>query len=550
MSLGRVTLLYALVTICLAYPLSVAPAGHVLSASPDTNLFLWTLSWDVHAFLRQPLDVFDANIYYPARLTLAYSENLIGSAMLAAPVLWITDNPVLAMNVVALLASVLCGLGTYVLARQVGVSAAGATLSGLVFAFSPPRFLRLDQLHLATMQWIPFGLAAFHAYFENGRPAALRLTALCVTLEALSSGHGAAFMTLSLAGLVVFEAARGTPLTISRRVRDLGWTGVLLLAPAALVLIPYQRVQAEAGLKRSLENWAISWPSFLASPSHVQQFVLAHAGGARVNEQAGAYLFPGFVPLLLAAVAVWPIGLGRMTERLSRSGGALLFYALLTLVSFWLSAGPPVGIWPLVYWMPVLNFIRVPSRFTILTVLGLAVLSGIGFDRVSTRFASARRAWLSAVLAVLLVVEFAAVPFELEPYRVEIPPIDRWLNTQPKPFAIAEVPLADPQRLGSWERRHTTYMLHAMAHWQKTVEGYSGSRPAEHERLYLQLTTFPDEESVQALKALGVTYVVVHTDLYEAGEWPRVEERIARLNMSLKLEHVEGDGRVYSLVGR
>ena len=548
MSVGRVTLFYVLVTLCLAYPLSVGPAGHVLSASPDTNLFLWTLSWDAHAFVRQPFTLFDANIYYPARLTLAYSENLIGSAMLAAPVLWVTDNPVLAMNVVALLASVLCGLGTYMLARQVGVSAAGATLSGLVFAFSPPRFLRLDQLHLATMQWIPFGLAALHAYFDKGRAPALRLAAACFTLQALSSGHGAVFMTLSLAGLVAFEMSRGAPVALGRRARDLGWAGALLLAPAAIVLVPYQRVQAEVGLRRSLENWAISWPSFLASPSHAHQFILERAGAARlVNEQAGAYLFPGYLPLLLSLAAV---SLGwRAADRASRMSSAL-FYALLTSVSLWLAVGPPVGIWPFVYWMPVLNFIRVPSRFTILTVLGLAVLSGIGFDRLSERFGPARRVWLAVALAVLMVTEFAAVPFEVEPLRVEIPAIDRWLDTQPKPFAIAEVPLADPHRLGAWERRHTTYMLHAMAHWQKTVEGYSGWRPAEHEALYSKLTAFPDEPSVQALKALGVRYVVVHADLYDAGEWPRIEERIARLDAFLKLEHVEGDGRVYSIAGR
>ena len=62
--------------------------------NPDTHLFLWTLGWDVHAFTTQPLSIFDANIYYPQRLTLAYSENLIGSAFFAAPVLWLTGNSV------------------------------------------------------------------------------------------------------------------------------------------------------------------------------------------------------------------------------------------------------------------------------------------------------------------------------------------------------------------------------------------------------------------------------------------------------------------------
>ncbi|OLC84721.1 MAG: hypothetical protein AUH72_00975 [Acidobacteria bacterium 13_1_40CM_4_65_8] len=164
----RAALLFVVLTAVLAFPLSVRPADHVI-----------------------------ANIYYSLRHTLAYSENLIGSAIIAAPILWLTGNSVLAMNLVALLSAALCGLGAYVLARQVGAGAAGAVVSGLVFAFSPPRFLRLDQLHLATIQWVPFGLASLHAYLGRGRPFDLRLSAAFFTVQALSSGHGCAFIPRS-----------------------------------------------------------------------------------------------------------------------------------------------------------------------------------------------------------------------------------------------------------------------------------------------------------------------------------------------------------------
>ena len=69
---------------------------------------LRTLAWDRHAFRHRAFSIFEANISYPGRQTLAYSENLLGAALLAAPVIWLTDNPVLAMNIVARLSSVLC----------------------------------------------------------------------------------------------------------------------------------------------------------------------------------------------------------------------------------------------------------------------------------------------------------------------------------------------------------------------------------------------------------------------------------------------------------
>ena len=148
----------------------------------------------------------------------------------------------------------------------------------------------------------------------------------------------------------------------------------------------------------------------------------------------------------------------------------------------------------------------------------------------------------------LLVAEFAAVPFELEPYRVDLPAIDRWLAGQPTPFVVAEVPVGNPRNFGQWEQREATFMLHSTAHWQKTVHGYSGLRPPFHFELYPKLSLFPDASSIDALLAIGVRYIVVHTDYYTPADWSAVEERIKRFDRSLKLEHVEGNGRVYSLV--
>jgi hypothetical protein len=101
--------------------------------------------------------------------------------------------------------------------------------------------------------------------------------------------------------------------------------------------------------------------------------------------------------------------------------------------------------------------------------------------------------------------------------------------------------------MGAFERRQTAYMIHSTAHWQKTVHGYSGFRPELHEALYSEMLQFPDDISLDAFLRLGVHYVVVHTDLYPPGEWPAVEERIGQYRDWLKLEHVEGAGRVYSV---
>ena len=633
----RVASGFVALTLVLTWPLVLNPAGSVLSKVPDTDLYMWTLAWDTHALTHQPLAIFDANIYYPQRRTLAYSENLLGDVVFAAPVLWLTGNPVLALNVTALATCLLCGLGAYVLARRVGVGTAGAVICGLVFAFSPPRFLRLGQLHLTSIHWIPFTLASLHAYLDDGRRRDLRLAAGFFSLQALSSGHGAVFVTIAAAGLLVYRFALGEPLALVKRARDFGLAGALILAPAILVMVPYLAVQQETGLRRSLEDWAVPASSFLASPTHVHRFLLTAFSRSSVNRDALAFLFPGYLPLVLAAAAlvrreppladappvsrgdVWHAvavaleiialaclavviaavvhgpfrlrvndlvlvsvrapwravlvlagvvvlraSLGRrapfsLTTRLRHAldrrrrlspplgRDARTFYFLLLMLGLWLSIGPPLSLWPAVYWLPGMNLIRVPSRFTLMAMIGLAVLAGVGFDRLTRGLAPARRIASAWLVGALLVAEFVVIPFGTSPFRVDIPPVDRWLDSQPKPFAIAEVPIPPLGDGGAWDRRQTEYMLHAMAHWQKTVHGYSGMRLPLHEDLYQKLRTFPDARSLDALRQLAVTYVVVHTDLYPEGQWPIVEGRMDEYRDSLRLEHADGAGRVYSL---
>ena len=104
------------------------------------------------------------------------------------------------------------------------------------------------------------------------------------------------------------------------------------------------------------------------------------------------------------------------------------------------------------------------------------------------------------------------------------------------------MPLPDPLNAGAFERRQTQFMLHSTAHWQKTVHGYSGWRAPLHEQLYLQMRNFPDEASLRGLAALGVTYVVVHTELYPPGEWPQSRGADRGFGAQLRLEHVAAPG--------
>jgi hypothetical protein len=252
--------------------------------------------------------------------------------------------------------------------------------------------------------------------------------------------------------------------------------------------------------------------------------------------------------IVAALVAVWYLWTGLARRRAAwMSRGAqyrrnpVPLYLLLTIVSAGLALGGRYGLWQFVYWLPGFNFIRGSSRFMVLGLLGVAILTGAGFELLTARLAASGRRLAAVVVGGLLLAEFSAIPFKGVPYRLDIPAADMWVARQQKPFSIAEVPVTTS------ERYHSNYMLHSMAHWQKTVHGFSGIRPALHEELYAQLRGFPSEASIRHLAQLDVTYLIVHSSWFPPEERRLVEEGLPAFGSWLKLEYVDELSRVYSI---
>jgi hypothetical protein len=615
------------VAIVFTHPLAARMASSTFDLGPDTRLFLWTLGWDAHALRTAPLGIFDANIFYPELRTLAYSEHQIGSAILAAPLAWGTGNLVLAMNAVLLLSCFLSGCFAYVLGRELGLSRPSSILVGAIFALSPPRFFRIGQLHLATVQWIPLCLALLHRYARGGGRLPLFGAVLAFWLQALSGGQSGLFLALAAAGLLAYLWIFGELRPKGSLFRDGAAASVLTLALNLPFLLPYLRVRQELGLERSLDEaifWSPNAASYLASPTHVDRWV----GAALGVGEAKAFLFPGFIPLLLALVAWLPtrnrepsssypiaparplvkamdlaivfalvaaIGIeaagGIRWEigpiRISAAGGSRAFvlavillalrlaifgraplawlpwirarlaqtrrflerrtgifggyYALLAIVTLWASMGPAAGLYTALYRLvPGFDFIRVPSRLTVLTVLALAVLGGMGAERL--------RRFFPWILAGLL-VELAAFPLDTNRYAVEPTPMDQALARM-EPGPVAVFPIPDPRDSIAAASRHSSYMLHSTAHFLPLVNGYSGFTPARHDRLFRELASFPSENGLAELEELSVRYAVLHRKGYDEAEWAKLLERVSRFPERLALRESFDEGRIYELSSR
>jgi hypothetical protein len=82
------TLLYAALTAVMTYP-QVLHLNDTVHDDGDPLLNAWAIAWVAHQLPIAPAHLFDANIFYPERRTLAFSETLLLPSLVVAPLRWI-----------------------------------------------------------------------------------------------------------------------------------------------------------------------------------------------------------------------------------------------------------------------------------------------------------------------------------------------------------------------------------------------------------------------------------------------------------------------------
>jgi hypothetical protein len=277
------------------------------------------------------LHLYEANIFFPYPHTLAYSESLVASATLAAPLIWLTDNPVLGYNFVLLLSFVLTGFGTYLLVYRLTGRRYAAFVAGLIFAFCIYRFSLLSKLQLLSTQWMPFTLLYLDQIANRKSQIANSLLfALFLSLQCLASFYYAFQSALTIALYLVWFAV--TQRGVIRRDAAINFGLALMLAAIFIApfIVTYLQVSQELGFERN--TWELE--EFSAVPA---DYFIARAGNWLYGKLTAPFAAPGGEGCLFPGVLVIVLGLygASMSREKARS-----FYVLLALFALLMSFGP------------------------------------------------------------------------------------------------------------------------------------------------------------------------------------------------------------------
>src|SRR5262245_14279578 len=197
---AAVVVLAALALTCLfTYPLAFKLGSVGRVNTDDGRWSLWVVSWVAHALTTDPAGLYQANIFYPHRNALAFSEANLVAGAIGAPVWAATNHHYATHNAVVLIGFVVAFAGAYYLARYLTGHRAAAAIAAILFAFCPFTFARTAHIQLLLTGGLPFCLLAFHRLVD--RPTAGRAAALGVALwlQALACAYYGIFAGLTVA---------------------------------------------------------------------------------------------------------------------------------------------------------------------------------------------------------------------------------------------------------------------------------------------------------------------------------------------------------------
>lgn len=302
-----VFLTFCLFTALLTWPYVTRLRDAVVDAG-DPYLVSWILWWDYHQTFADPLHLFHANLFYPLRYTLAFSEHSYGIALLFFPLFALGARPLTVHAVAMFFGFVTCGYAAFRLARTLTGSNGAAWTAGIIFAFVPFRFGMMSHLPYLFSMWIPL---VFEALVLFARERSKKRAAWLGVAFFMSGLTTVSWFTLSLVPFVVSAAILLTRHSLWRE-REFWRRGAAALGLASLGLLPFMLPYYIAAklynFRRSVDEvkaWS-AWPShWLAADARNN---LWHGLGDNLPDGGKFRLFPGLLPILLSLAAVTLVG--------------------------------------------------------------------------------------------------------------------------------------------------------------------------------------------------------------------------------------------------
>ena len=530
--IGALFLTCALLAVAHTWPYARAPHRHSRVDNADYLLNAWAISWVAHQAFSEPFSLFDANIFWPAHRTLAYSEAMIVQGMMAAPIRLLGGSPILAFNGVMLAGFALTAFAFGLLAFRWTGSWPAALVTASAAGFNSHLFTRMAHLQAMHVEFIALALLGLDQIFTRAKVRDAVTLGVAFALQGLTSIYLLMFTTWAL---LFAGASRLCLADRNRRGRALALTALAAAVSLCLLgpyLYAYYQTYLDQHFSRSAAGnveLAGSYTDYLSSVSWV------HYWWSRPFVDVSRSInFPGVVVSILAVVALVPGRRGPAARQLMCAVG-VVGCAMVGMLPRMPGYERIHGVMPL-FWA-----VRVQAHIGQVVLLFLALLAGFGLARIEAAWDRRTIRWVIAAAAIALVnAEACRAPLPVRDFA-GIPQVYDALRTAPN-AVVVEFPIFDGR---SWAG-NAPYMLNSTSHWKPLVNGYSGFMPVSYARLQAALAEFPGQAALETMHQRGITHAVVHEAAFIGMHGPARFNEIGQIGSLIEIAR-DGDIHIYRL---
>jgi len=554
-------------SILMTYPLILKMRTEAIGAGGgDGTYFIWLVAWYQKALFQLRISPFFAPyLNYPQGWNLATTDITPAQVALALPGSLLV-SPTFGYNFAMLLSFILSGWGMYLWVRHLTGDSLAGLVAGTVFAFLPFRMVHfvVGHLSLAGTQWFPFYFWGLFDLLKQEKFSwkPVLMAGISAGLIGLTSPYYV-YMTGIISGafLLGFIIFRGYKrLKYAAFWKSLLAFGLMAALLVGLSMLPYLNLNSQNGLaSRSADylNRYSASPTDYVIPS-IKQFLwgkwVDNTFSPEIFQESTLYI--GAVAFVLALIAWIKRRQLRYPELadIAILAGAVAFVLSLGIQLHWLGkvvvslprflqvifhrTKMPTVYLPAYYlfrFLPFFSKMRVMMRFGQFTLIFSSMLAGLGAYLLTKASSPKTKRWVGILLLVLIFIDF--YPGVLTGFSVtQARPVDSWLAAQPDTGAVAQFPFTEESDQGQ--------VYNTLVYQKPFLGGYfNANSPEQYERIYGTMLAFPSQDSVDLLRQLGVTYVVVDSSSYAA--FSNTDQEIQSLGL-VRL-YVSGNEYVYGL---
>ncbi len=475
------------------------------SLVPGDGLFTyWTIRWDVYSFLHDPLNLFNSNIFYPNENTLAYSEGLFVPALIALPIFLVIRDMVVTYNLLIFFSYILSAFGAYKLAKYYTKNNYASFIAGLIFGFSTFKLVSIGHFQNIMTFWMPFAVLHLQKYLDSQKRKYALYFALLFSAQMLSSWNMGVFFALFVIFLLVanWKIIRENLWPMAKDGLVAIFIILLLVVPFAY---PYFKLHLETEFSYPVEDMihgSADLGGYILPPPGTNMAKLTFFLGIEKGHWGENMNFIGWFSIMLLLYYFFIVkekivfrnfkiyALGIPIFAVLSFGPVLRFVPNVTIPSFYALL------------VPVLGFVRTPSRLAVIVVLCLSIAIAyiVGSIRIKNNLL---RIALLVFVSVFILFEFW-VPRGKLFMNTECPDIYERVKNDPSVSAIVEMPIQE--RFDS----ALPYVYYSTCHLKPIFNGYSGSAPKNYTKNAKVLRGFPDKDSLKLIRKINITHVLLH----------------------------------------